>query len=131
MLGPLRRVTMVVRHHLTREIVTKFLLMIARLVPLYSASGVKITIVVQAPRYSGKDFHRVGSTQCICIENSIEKSYSGEYATGLHLSAPCASYPASAALPDRRTPRGVDTYEASAPTPDLRLRMCRSVMCPG
>eukprot|EP01043_Picozoa_sp_COSAG02_P025801 COSAG02_NODE_1463_length_12488_cov_7.312591_9_plen_129_part_00 len=49
---------------------------------------------VLAYRYSGQYIYTHQSTSIMNIENSIEISYSGEYATGLHLSAPSASYPA-------------------------------------
>ena len=49
---------------------------------------------VRVLAYSGEYIYTHRSTSIINIENSIEISYSGEYATGLHLSTPSASYPA-------------------------------------
>ena len=82
----------------------------------YARGYISNIYMVRRRAFSGKDFSTPQSTECICIEISIENSYSGEYGTGHRLSAPSASYPASAPWPDGRTPRGVDAYEASAPT---------------
>jgi hypothetical protein len=48
--------------------------------------------MVHVLAYSGQHIYTHWSTSIINIENSIEISCSGEYATGLHLFAPSASY---------------------------------------